>query len=764
MRHPRSLWHELKRRKVWRTGAVYAAVAWGVLQLADVVWEPLGLPEWTMTLLVVLVILGFPVVLTLEWVFEQTSEGVRRTSRTTSPGKGGGLLPRSAAIGAALLIVGGGAWRLVAGDESAAEEVPPVTQSAVALFPCEVRGGARMAHMAEGMVHLLASRLQQGTDVLRPLDPRSVLSFLDRQTMDAVGAETAGRYARRLGAGHYVRCDVLELFDGDVQVKAALYRLGADDEPIVDVAAEGPTSEIPALADELAARMITGSVGSASRVAREAARTSDPVPLEAWKAYVEGERAFRLGRYAQALVRLEEAVQADSTFALAHYRLAVASNWAEQRLQESTALAGALRHSHRLSPQDRALVRAYAAYTRGAHGEAKRRYREITRAYPQNLEAWYVLGEVLFHYGWLSGEPISRADSAFNRAAELDPGNHYFEVLFHQIHLAGSDARPGRLDSLAARVEPEDSFARVYLLLLRGDAAAVDSAIQLIPTEPLNRFLVVEFAQTLSAGQRLAEFFVESGQPDWQQTLGHLELAGIEVARGRWAEALEAIDRAARLRPDLALEMKAYMALAAPQQLEGIDFASIAEELRAWNPPTDQDLPTTRSHEAPHAGLHPWLRLYLMGLLEARIGETDAALARAQALAGADAPPALEEWLRDLEAIVRSEVARSRGDAAGALDLLQRAPLWTVYRLDPRFSSILGHFYPVVMRAELLLELGRPHEALRWYGGFDNPFYMQTDPISTRAMIGTAQALEAVGDKDPARALQQQVLQRLRTP
>lgn len=70
---------ELKQRKVYRVAMVYAGVAWLLLQLADVVFPPLGLPDWSITLVLVIAAIGFPVAIILAWVFDLTSEGVTRT-------------------------------------------------------------------------------------------------------------------------------------------------------------------------------------------------------------------------------------------------------------------------------------------------------------------------------------------------------------------------------------------------------------------------------------------------------------------------------------------------------------------------------------------------------------------------------------------------------------------------------------------------------------------------------------------------------------
>ena len=70
---------ELKQRKVYRVAMVYAGVAWLLLQLADVVFPPLGLPEWSITLVLVIAALGFPVAMILAWVYDLTPEGMTRS-------------------------------------------------------------------------------------------------------------------------------------------------------------------------------------------------------------------------------------------------------------------------------------------------------------------------------------------------------------------------------------------------------------------------------------------------------------------------------------------------------------------------------------------------------------------------------------------------------------------------------------------------------------------------------------------------------------
>jgi hypothetical protein len=76
----KSFWNQLKKRKVIRVGIAYIVVGWILMQIGEVTFEALGLPAWSLTLLIVLVLLGFPIALVLAWAFEVTPEGIRKDS------------------------------------------------------------------------------------------------------------------------------------------------------------------------------------------------------------------------------------------------------------------------------------------------------------------------------------------------------------------------------------------------------------------------------------------------------------------------------------------------------------------------------------------------------------------------------------------------------------------------------------------------------------------------------------------------------------
>jgi len=72
-------WQELKRRRVVKVIAMYAATAFIILEVVDIVAPSLGLPDWTLNLVIVLLSIGFPITVILSWIFDITPEGVVKT-------------------------------------------------------------------------------------------------------------------------------------------------------------------------------------------------------------------------------------------------------------------------------------------------------------------------------------------------------------------------------------------------------------------------------------------------------------------------------------------------------------------------------------------------------------------------------------------------------------------------------------------------------------------------------------------------------------
>src|SRR5690606_26555384 len=195
------------------------------------------------------------------------------------------------------------------------------------------------------------------------------------------------------------------------------------------------------------------------------------------KAYLEGEAASRRGRHDEAFAAYSRAVEQDSTFALAHYRLARAADWVGASTLIAPSLQTALRYEHRLDDHERRLVRALDRYWHGSFPEAERAYAELLAIYPDDMEAWHQYGEVQMHWGPLMGRSSLLAEPSFERVLALDPDDP--SALSHLARLAAARGDADRTDQLMRRViqvapdfdrTPEARLLRAHVT---GDSADV---------------------------------------------------------------------------------------------------------------------------------------------------------------------------------------------------------------------------------------------------------------------------------------------------
>ena len=72
-------WKEVKRRHVHRSLAIYAGSAFVFLEAATIIFPRWGFPDWTIDLVLYLLILGALITLVVTWIFDITPEGVQKT-------------------------------------------------------------------------------------------------------------------------------------------------------------------------------------------------------------------------------------------------------------------------------------------------------------------------------------------------------------------------------------------------------------------------------------------------------------------------------------------------------------------------------------------------------------------------------------------------------------------------------------------------------------------------------------------------------------
>ena len=338
----------------------------------------------------------------------------------------------------------------------------PLDTRLIAVVPFRVAGASpALGYLREGMLDLLATKLT-GVGGPRSTDPRSLLSAWNRAVAspDAdLPREEAVALARRLGAAHLLLGEVVGTPERLV-LQAALVTV-RDGATQARTSVEGPSDSLPALVDRLAAQLL--SLGAGEEAQRLASLTSTSLP--ALRAYLEGQGLYRSARFPEAARRFQEALEHDSTFALSALGLAKASAWYGDPAAGTRGLELAWRSRERLVPRDRAHLEAIAGPNYPApssQAELIAARERLVALAPDRAEAWFELGDGLFHSGARIGvpDPHERAAAAFRRAIDLDSA---FSPAIE--HLVLVEARGG--DTAAVR-----HLSDLYLSLDSGSASA----------------------------------------------------------------------------------------------------------------------------------------------------------------------------------------------------------------------------------------------------------------------------------------------------
>jgi serine/threonine-protein kinase len=372
---------------------------------------------------------------------------------TSSPAVRRGLL----AVGTALLVVlvGAAVWLRA---RSPAEDARDADLLAVA--PFEVLEPSLQV-WREGMGDVL-SRTLDGAGPIRTVSPTVVLRRWSGRA-DPASAEELGR---RTGAGLVVYGAVVPRGRDSVTLRATLLdRVGGTGK--TDIEVSGETARMGELADSLGVRALQAlSSGRAIGSVRGTSIGSKSLP--ALKAFLQGEQFYRRGLWDSALTRYDQAIGADSTFALALVRMALVLGWnpptAGAYRPREEYMRRATLHNHGLPPRDSLLIvadsfRIGAQEVREPEAWARMKLRSLTaveeavRRYPEDPMSWYELGNWRSSDPWPIAAPPAVRLEAFARAIALDPG---FAPPYEQM--------PGLLLKLGRPEEARQSAA-TYLAL-----------------------------------------------------------------------------------------------------------------------------------------------------------------------------------------------------------------------------------------------------------------------------------------------------------
>jgi TolB-like protein len=414
------LLHRLRERGVIRVAASYAVIAWLALQIASVVLEPLGLPKWVMTALIIAAAVGFPIALALAWFLEIGEHGIERDTAPAGVPRPTvrGLRHYADAIVIGVLLI---AVVVLLVRQSDLGKPKPPDNPAIAVLPFEnLSGDPEQEYFSDGLAEEMLDRLGR-VPGLKVIARSSSFGFKG-QDLDAKAI------AGKLG--------VTTVLEGSVRRSGQRLKLTAR---LIDGATGAQTwsgsfdremTDIFDVQAELAAAIVDAIIPAARGETVEHAPppTTD---LDAYDLYLAA-RAQLVLRTASSMdksVELsEQVVRLDPGFARGQAQLANSLLFQAMysgREPTSPEMATLLRRAetaiHEALAIDPDLSEAHGAYanllrTTGRPG-AEEQYRRALELNPSNAATWHdyavYLGNVEHRH--------EESDRATERALELDP-------------------------------------------------------------------------------------------------------------------------------------------------------------------------------------------------------------------------------------------------------------------------------------------------------------------------------------------------------
>jgi len=316
---------ELRRRHVGRVAIGYEMVAFVVLQAAEIMLPAFDLPDWSLRLVVVFTFLGFPVAVAMAWIYDVTSEGIKRTEDTGVAGRPEiKLIPRMGFLVVTVAIAGGVGWWFVEATVSdtptgePAGEVPVIRPAAyvpgtplgsLAVLPLDdFSEGGNQEYFAAGMHEALVAALSR-LDGVRLVSRTTVMQY-ERTS------KTMPQIAQELQVDAVVEGSVLR--DGDdVRITVQLIHAPSDSH-LWSESYERKFADIIDLQRDVA-------MDIAAQIRQELNLDGGAPPTMVASTVPEAQDAFMKGRFEQdkgteealqrAVVFFEDAAAMDSSFA-----------------------------------------------------------------------------------------------------------------------------------------------------------------------------------------------------------------------------------------------------------------------------------------------------------------------------------------------------------------------------------------------------------------------------------------------------------------
>lgn len=331
---------ELRRRRVIKTFAMYGATAFILMEAADIMLPRLGLPEWTVTFVIVLLITGFPIALVLSWIFDVTPEGIQKTpaeaEAARNPEPGISVRKKGFTVSHAVIIVLLAAVcillypKLFPGDRYRSFR-NEAGQISLVVLPFENQtGDSGMDWFSKGISSLLTNGLGSSDQLLvyndqglgeimegmKEINTAGITGAQARDIAGKVRTQTfiTGSFQGR-GDNYRILASLVSTENGDIlftrQVEGSL-----NSDAYLDLA----DSLCNQIRDRLEIRALEQQADFDFRKAFTAS-------AEAYRHYIEGMNTLVRADFDYAVELLEKAMAIDSTFAFAAFSIAMAQNF-----------------------------------------------------------------------------------------------------------------------------------------------------------------------------------------------------------------------------------------------------------------------------------------------------------------------------------------------------------------------------------------------------------------------------------------------------
>ena len=430
----------------------------------------------------------------------------------------------------------------------------------IAVMPFDVSSAdPALAFLGTGMVDMLSVRLS-GDDRpdLRTVDPRIALDAWERtpSNREVTSPATTAvplRFAQRLGAGRVLRGDVVGT-PNHVVLSADVLAVPSG-RTIARASVVGNADSLSVLVDRLSASLLLGAEAGVETAART---TLASTPLAVIRDYLQGQAAYRAGRYEEAVQHFDRALASDSTFALAALRLAQAAGWAgapDRTIRRGARLAW--KYQDRLSARARLVLAASVGGVdalRSGYAPDTAVINAAEHAAEANVddpELWYWLGDRYLHLGAAIGltAPLERASAAFRRAATVDPT--FAPPFVHLVQLAAFSGDTGALAVFGRRLLQRDStsesaqFVRWRMAVASKDSNTLGMLRSRFDVMPLGTLrLILGTAQSdavsLDDADRAVAALLRRSATAGERGISLVLAHAYALNRGRWADALRA--------------------------------------------------------------------------------------------------------------------------------------------------------------------------------------------------------------------------------